>query len=367
MGKFKEFLLKLEQESERRAANSDPGDVSDPGGDAMDSAAQDWIAMKNEFGKQEAEQERKAYEAEMRRDEQEAALDREPDSRRDECPPESNDGQSAEPAPESGPKPVMVTQMAQLPTPPANQIQGGVLYKKQRHGQLILEGVCTHCAHCALKLTDAESVERGLGPICSKKGYFEEPKDGDEMQAFIDLAEYPELVEFLTKHYKPQGVRGLVNGLVRVCSLNRKSEVHKACTDAIESLGYKSLASLLRESLCVVEIKESEKHPGSVEIWCKKADWKYSFTNALRALQGAFFSKALRATVVPMHRFVTVDVGSEVQNKTEAFIGWDPTTGKKDTHKRIVWNLLMRHYKDFFVKTPKGCYRINEKSLGKAK
>jgi len=354
MSKLKEFLLRIEEEADRRAANSAPPGVSDDGGDTMDQAAQDWIAMKNEFGRQEAEQERAAYQAEM---------DSEPDSARDEYPSESNDGNPAkeEPAPESGPKPVLVSQMAQLNLP-QNGIVGGVLKQKQRHGQLILEGVCTHCAHCALKLTDSESVERGLGPICSKKGYFEEPKDGDEMQAMIDLAEYPELVEFLVQNYKPQGIRGMVNGLVRVCSLNRKSEVHKACTDAIESLGYRMLASLLRESLCVVEIKESEKYPGSVEIWCKKADWKWQFTNSLKYLQGAFFSKPLRATVVPLHKIVRVDIGSEVREEQRPLMGRDPTTGEQETHKRIIWNLLLRHYKDYFAKTPKGCVRVTVKS-----
>lgn len=327
MGKLKDFLLRIEEENEKQRAEnpSDPG-VPDDGGDDMDQQAQDWIDQKNEFGRLEAEQEQAAYEAEMRRDLDAIGV----------CP-NSHSQLDAKTVFHGG-------------------IAGGVVLQKQRHSTLILEDVCTHCAHCALKLTDAESVERGLGPVCSKKGYFEEPKDADEMQAFIDLAEYPELCEFLTKNYKPQGVRGLVNGLVRVCSLNRKSKVHKACTDAIQSLGYKKLASLLRESLCAVEIKESKDHPGSVEVWCKKATWKYGFTNGLKEIPGAFFSRSLKATVVPLYR--KDPDGKDVPLTTP----WSPEWNGPRTlvaNKRIVWSLLAKYYLGHYVKTTRsGCVKV---------
>jgi len=192
--------------------------------------------------------------------------------------------------------------------------------KKGQRFTLMFHGVCTHCAHCGQPLTDSVSIERGIGPICSKKGYMEDPTNPDEMQAMIDLAEFPALVEYLTAHYKPQGVRGLMNGLVKICSLNRRSPVHQACCDAIESLGFKSLASLLRESISIIEVKEFDKD--NYLVWVKKSEWSWAWTNALRAIPGCFFSRQAKGTVVP----------------------------KKD--KRALWDLMLKFYEGFCAKVP---------------
>lgn len=194
--------------------------------------------------------------------------------------------------------------------------------KKGQRFTLVFQGVCSHCAHCGQPLSDSVSIERGIGPICSKKGYHEDPTDPDEMQAMIDLAEFPDLVEYLVKSYKPQGVRGLMNGLVKICSLNRRSPVHQACCDAVESLGYRKLASLLRESIAVVEVKDCKEHPGNFHVWVKKSEWSWGWTNSLRAVPGARFSRTLKGTIVP---------------KGE---------------KRALWDLMLKHYEGFCAKVP---------------
>ncbi len=175
--------------------------------------------------------------------------------------------------------------------PPQDYMRKGQRFK------LVFQGVCSHCAHCALKLTDAVSIERGIGPVCSKRGYFEDPKDPDEVQAMIDLAEFPDLVDYLVKHYKPQGVRGLMNGLVKVCSLNRRSPVHQACCDAVESLGYAKLASTLRESLAVVEIKDHDDK--AFHLWVKKSEWTWAWNNDLRQIPGAYMSRQYKGWLIP--------------------------------------------------------------------
>ena len=169
--------------------------------------------------------------------------------------------------------------------------------RKGQHYKLVFQGVCSHCAHCAMQLTDSVSIERGLGPVCSKRGYLEDPTDPDEIQAMIDLAEYPDLVNYLVEKYKPQGVRGLMNGLVKICSLNRKSPVHQACCDAVESLGYKKLASTLRESLAVIEIKEEDVN--TYNVWVKKSEWNYSWQIEVTRLPGAYKSFQKKGLLVP--------------------------------------------------------------------
>jgi hypothetical protein len=207
-------------------------------------------------------------------------------------------------------------------------------YKAGRRHQLVFEGVCTNCAHCSQPLTDSVSIERGIGPVCSKKGYLEDlPTNVDEMQAMIDLAEYPDLVTFLVERYKPQGVRSLMNALVKICSLNRRSPVHPACCDAIESLGYTRLASTLRESIAVIEIKDCKEHPGNLHVWVKKSDWNWGWTHMLRTLPGAFFSRQLKGAIVPVR------------------------------HKRQLWEGMLKHYEGFCAKTPNGVIKIVRKKV----
>lgn len=220
-------------------------------------------------------------------------------------------------------------------------IVGAINTQKRTHTELILEGVCSHCAHCGITLTDSVSIERGIGPICSKKGYTEDPVASDEVQALIDLAEYPTLVDFLTEHYKPLGVRGLMNGLVRIASLNRKSEVHSACCDAIQSLGYGKLASLLRESIAVAEIKEDPDYPGFLKVWVKKSEWTFAWTRALQAIHGTK-AHPKKGTLVLNHDGRA----------------WTEVDGVKIQNKVLLWSALRKHYLGYIIKTSKGTYKI---------
>lgn len=191
--------------------------------------------------------------------------------------------------------------------------------------QLIFDGVCTHCAHCGQPLTDSESIERGIGPVCSKKGYLEDPKQADEMGGIIALAEFPDLADYVAKVYKPQGARKMMNFLVKICALNRRSPVHLACTDAIEALGYKQLASTLRESVAVIEVKPRKDDPDNFLVWVKRSEWHWDWTNALRTLPGTRFPgrySGEKGTIVPKR------------------------------HKSALWDMMNRYYAGFCAKVP---------------
>ena len=203
---------------------------------------------------------------------------------------------------------------------------------KLAHGRLVLEGVCTHCAHCGQGLTDAVSVERGIGPVCSKKGYFEEPKDADEMQAMISLAEFPEVCQFLVDHYRPKGVRGLCNGLVKLASLNRGNHtLHVACCDAVEALGYLRLSNLLRESISIIQLKDSEVHPGCLEVWVKKHAFKWAWITDIRKIPGNFHDRNLNRTIIPIK-------GADGKHRGGDF------EGKRMGNRQMLWELMIRHY-----------------------
>lgn len=274
-------------------------------------------------------------------------------------------------AADAAPAPVVASEPAPAPDGSVVNLGGKetVGTKKASHGRLILDGVCSRCAHCGMKLTDAVSVERGIGPVCSHKGYEEVvPQDTDDMQALILLSEWPELVDHLTENYKPKGIRGLMNGLVRVCSLNRRSPVHKACTDAIEALGYVKLAAALRESLAVVRITKSPSDEGAVEVWVKKGVWNRDYGRELRQIFGQKWDPARKRPVIPLTRKVSDGEGGtkdarvltfvynrdEEGNRTSKRIYWAPDLPgdqKVLANRALLWALLVRHFEGFIVKT----------------
>lgn len=221
---------------------------------------------------------------------------------------------------------------------------------KASRQQLILDNSYSVCAHCGLKLTDAESQQIGIGPICKKNsGYNDIPVGGDEIQAFIALAEYPELIQYLNDKYRPQGNRALMNGLLGCCSLNRRTPVHKACCEAIEALGYGKLASTLRKSLASVFVERSTDFPGSFSVRVLKRDfsniWNYEIKNAAH---GVFYHKASRSLIVPIHK---------ADDETSVAVNSDNLPNKK-----ILWDSLVKHYSGLIVVTPQGNFEIKEDS-----
>ena len=245
--------------------------------------------------------------------------------------------------PELTTTPEPVAQFVADPTPDLTVVSNVVAippeeayrHKGMRY-KLIYEGVLTNCAHCGMPLTDAESSQAGLGPICRKKGYTDEVEPVDPMDAMLALAEYPQLVDYLNAKYKPQGNRQLANGLVRTASLNRRTPVHGACTDALEALGYKRLASALRESIAVVEIYDSKSKPDHYGVWVKKSDFSWSFYGEVKQLTGVHMTKyPVKEIVVPR------------------------------AHKRALAQLIVKYYEGFYVKTQNGSHKISPAWFGK--
>jgi len=193
-------------------------------------------------------------------------------------------------------------------------------------------------------LTDAVSVERGVGGTCARKGYCEDPVEDNSIDAMICLAEFPELVHFLTEHYKPLGLRGLVNGLVRVASLNRphggqdkgqkegNEKLFRHVCEAIEALGYTKMANLLRNSLVVAWLTKSEEEDGISYLRTKAYRTPGWFWGELmRSVGGVTWDKGARTYRIPMH---------ERGNPSILLASKD--SGK--TNKRVVWELLLKAF-----------------------
>lgn len=227
--------------------------------------------------------------------------------------------------------------------------------RKVAHGRLIFQGICTNCSRCHMKLSDSVSVERGIGPTCSKRGYDEDPKDGDGVEAMIALAEYPPLVEFLLEHNKPDNLRGLMNALVKVSALNiGNANLHAACCDAIEALGYRRLSDTLREGIACMTIKASEENPGCYEIFVKSAHWNWSWDRDVLKIPSASKMKHKskgRYVLIPIH--AKDDAKRPVGGKFE---------GKLLTNKAALWQVMLRHFPGRCAKTPTGGVKIVAKN-----
>ena len=114
-----------------------------------------------------------------------------------------------------------------------------------------------------------------------------------------------------------------------MASLNRKHEVFGACCDAIESLGYRKLASLLRDSLAAISVYETDKYPDYYAVWVKKAFWSPSWSNEVYNILGTQSKvKEVRGVLVPK------------------------------TQKRALWAALNKLYTGYVVKTSKGAFKI---------
>lgn len=230
---------------------------------------------------------------------------------------------------------------------------GSLTTKKLHHRICVTSGVCSNCAHCGMELSDGLSIETGMGPVCRGKGFNDEGvKEGaDEMQAIVALAEFPEVCTFLVENYHAQGLRKLMNGITKIASLNRGNiELHAACCDAIEALGWTKLANTLRDSISVVTIKHSTIHVGCIEVRVKKHAYKWGWMQDMREIQGVFYDRTLSRMIVPIKDPITEKLLTCVFENNNT------------TRRMAFWLVLVRHYNGCCGKTVgKGGFKITAK------
>jgi len=124
----------------------------------------------------------------------------------------------------------------------------------------------THCCVCRIRLTDAESVEHGIGPICSRRYYNPLHNPTDEMvMSALGLLLISELPEHIIIGFRKlvsnnhTNARKACNLLVywAACNYHDKTEVFK-CSRIIRELGYVELADKLETDRTSVTIRQ---HP----------------------------------------------------------------------------------------------------------
>jgi hypothetical protein len=117
----------------------------------------------------------------------------------------------------------------------------------------VLNVVATHCCVCRAPLTDAESIEHSIGPVCSRRYYNpQHTPTPEQVQAALGLlaaSGLPDVVidgVLALSNDDKANARGISNLLVKYASLNydNRTEVLK-CSGIMRALGYIELADKL--------------------------------------------------------------------------------------------------------------------------
>jgi len=137
----------------------------------------------------------------------------------------------------------------------------------------------SHCCICRHTLTDAVSVNRGMGPICSKRYYEVEHVITDEMVmdalGCVAASQLENPVKMAAKHLKGKP-REFANVLVKWASAHYdQRDVVFDVADAVGALGFTGLATRLREDRTKVHMREHPTDKGFLTIHTAK-DWKFS-------------------------------------------------------------------------------------------
>jgi hypothetical protein len=159
--------------------------------------------------------------------------------------------------------------------------------------------VAVRCCVCGLELTDAVSIEKGIGPVCRKKYRYE---DAYPVSREIALA----VSVYLTDSAVPEGAaltvidaahrddsRKAANVLVLVASTEGKDAAVTA-THALRLLGYSDLADKVQKRLCSVWISEAD---GVLTV---KTAWNPAFVAAVRNIAGRRWDGKNKVNLIPV-------------------------------------------------------------------
>ena len=158
--------------------------------------------------------------------------------------------------------------------------------------------VASNCACCGKVLSDAPSIEAGMGPQCRKKHGYATPEGTADLSAALAAIEPHRAALAL-----PEGemdARRLANVLVHRIAVLQDGVVAAACVDGIRALGFVTLGDRCakRMTKIVVRVEENEV-TGDVTIVVKAP---YSDGGALRTLPGRRWDAATKTTRVRVYR-----------------------------------------------------------------
>lgn len=203
--------------------------------------------------------------------------------------------------------------------------------KTRKTHAAIAQLTASNCCVCRAGLTDAESVEHGIGPVCSKR-YYSPLHQPTEIQiknalGLLVCSFLPQHIEdgFMKLVHNTDGkphanARVACNLLVywASCHYDQRDEVFK-CSAIIRTLGYEELADKLEADRTVAIVREHDDH---IEVYIPA---KYRFTNDMKAIPGA-----------------------EALTVTESSPTGEPFEKPKKVGRKVGWRIPIKE-KDYFL------------------
>jgi hypothetical protein len=125
----------------------------------------------------------------------------------------------------------------------------------------VLQIVASHCCVCRRALTDAHSVQSGIGPICSRKYYSDAhiptTEQLEEATGSLAASELPDnVIDAVLEHIDRSDARSACNILVYYCSAHYDDRDTVFRVSAIvRDFGYEELADKLEEDRAKVSIR----------------------------------------------------------------------------------------------------------------
>lgn len=145
----------------------------------------------------------------------------------------------------------------------------------------------THCCICRAALTDAVSVEKGIGPICGRKYYAIEheitPAMVEVALGVIACSKLDNSVKLTAKHMKDRP-REFCNILLKWASAHYDERaVVFDVADAVEALGFVELAAKLREDRTQVHVRPDATDPNRITVHTSNS---FMFNRTVRRIPG---------------------------------------------------------------------------------
>ena len=154
--------------------------------------------------------------------------------------------------------------------------------------------VAVDCCICGIRLIDATSVNKGIGPVCRKKYRYEDafpitPEIQNAVTTYIaqHKAIFPDdfVVKLCVALQQPLS-RKAANLVVYFASAEQgEAAVHSGAL--LRALGYVALAERIEERLIAVNI-ERNAATGQIKV---KSPYDPLFVNKMHGIDGAYFSR----------------------------------------------------------------------------
>lgn len=189
--------------------------------------------------------------------------------------------------------------------------------------------LATHCALCGRALVDADSITRGIGPICADK------YGADVATADADWSRVLVLTDGIVSVDEIDSWGGSArkgaNTITHMIAARQDAEEVPMLVDAIHALGYGKLANRLADRLVkkcpAVIVEEGQRNGRDVYVVRTENLTDVMFRAQLagfRAIRGRWFEGETKSNIVPV------------------------------TAKRVLWETMQRTLRGAVLRSPKG-------------